>query len=122
MENIILFEIREPGGKVYRIFENGNIEGFDKDSWVTNHYYAILRQQLAKREEGMRERLKTLAEFNQEKMEEYSTHKDTWRNGIKCPECERELWDIEPHKTLATIPPQKNVYCPSCGYRGYRLF
>ena len=44
-------------------------------------------------------------------------------NGIACPAegCEGELWDSNPMVTLTSYPAQKDVHCPTCGYRGYRL-
>jgi len=41
-------------------------------------------------------------------------------NGIACPKCGSELNDLNA-ALLASNPPQKNVGCPSCGYRGYRV-
>jgi len=46
------------------------------------------------------------------------------RKGLKminCPKCKEELWDSASMCTLTSNPPQKNVHCPKCGYRGYRL-
>lgn len=42
-------------------------------------------------------------------------------NGIACPVCETELWDSDPMMTLTSNPPQKNIHCLACGYRGYRI-
>lgn len=42
-------------------------------------------------------------------------------NGIECPTCSKELWDSDPTMVLTSNPPQKNIHCPACGYRGYRL-
>lgn len=42
-------------------------------------------------------------------------------NGIACPECNLELVDSQPQYTLASSPPQKEIHCPACQYRGYRL-
>ena len=42
-------------------------------------------------------------------------------NGIECLKCGKELWDSDPMCVLASNPPQKNVHCPACGYRGYRV-
>jgi len=43
------------------------------------------------------------------------------QNGIACPECGHELWDLDPMQTLTSIPPKKEVGCPKCKYHGYRL-
>jgi hypothetical protein len=31
------------------------------------------------------------------------------------------LWDSSPSTLLLTSPPKKNVHCPACHYRGFRL-
>ncbi len=41
-------------------------------------------------------------------------------NGIECPQCGEELYDSTPNTILASHPPQKNVHCHNCGYKGYR--
>lgn len=41
-------------------------------------------------------------------------------NGIACPKCGEELLDSTPNIVLTSNPPQYNVNCPKCGYRGYR--
>jgi hypothetical protein len=42
-------------------------------------------------------------------------------NGIECPECGEELMDTNPNETLISYPAKKNVHCPKCEYRGYRI-
>jgi DNA-directed RNA polymerase subunit RPC12/RpoP len=42
-------------------------------------------------------------------------------NGIACPECGNELMDTNPMMTLTSHPAKKNVHCPKCEYRGYRI-
>jgi DNA-directed RNA polymerase subunit RPC12/RpoP len=42
-------------------------------------------------------------------------------NGIACSECGEELMDSNPNETLTSYPAQKNVHCPKCGTRGYRI-
>jgi hypothetical protein len=42
-------------------------------------------------------------------------------NGIACPDCGGELWDSSPGLILTSSPPQKNVHCPACHYRGFRV-
>ncbi len=42
-------------------------------------------------------------------------------NGIACPKCGSELLDSMPMVTLSSHPAQKNVYCPTCEYVGYRI-
>ena len=68
--------------------------------------------------------MKTLKEHNEERMGRFITaqrNNEPNANGIGCPECDDELWDSNPMEILASNPPQKNVHCPKCGYRGYRL-
>lgn len=43
-------------------------------------------------------------------------------NGIACPECGLELWDSSPGLVLTSNPPQRNVHCPACKWRGYAFF
>jgi predicted RNA-binding Zn-ribbon protein involved in translation (DUF1610 family) len=68
--------------------------------------------------------LKSLMEHNYER---HAAHERSRRamephaNGIACPKCGEELWDSDPCVTLSSNPPQKNVHCPACGHRGYRL-
>lgn len=42
-------------------------------------------------------------------------------NGIECPKCSMELVDSTPNEILTTYPPQKNVHCPHCDFKGYRV-
>jgi len=64
---------------------------------------------------------KSLVEFNAEKYAIYQAAAALCPNGIACPECSAELLDSNPMVTLLTYPPQMNVHCPACDYRGYRL-
>lgn len=68
--------------------------------------------------------MKTLEEFQAERREHYRAKRkaeEPHPNGIECPECQKELWDSDPCVSLMSNPPQKNIHCPECGYRGYRL-
>lgn len=68
--------------------------------------------------------MKTLEEFNDEKRKNLGRMQalnQPHPNGIKCPDCGKELWDSDPIVTLTSDPPQKNIHCLACGYRGYRL-
>lgn len=68
--------------------------------------------------------MKTLAEFNRMARERYRASDDLakpHKNGIACPQCGQELWDIAPMLTLTSNPPQKDIACQGCGYRGYRI-
>ena len=66
--------------------------------------------------------LKTLEEFNAERKKLYSLGiPEPCRNGIACPDCGSELWDSNPSATLLSNPPQKDIHCSMCNYRGTRL-
>ena len=66
--------------------------------------------------------MKTLEEHNKEQEERYRVANGTAprANGIACPDCGKELMDSCPVIILTSMPPQKNIHCPYCGYRGYR--
>jgi len=73
---------------------------------------------------SMPQPMKTLDQHNTERrkqIEELRQSLQPHPNGIACPKCSAELWDTDPMMMLASCPPQKNVHCPSCGYRGYAL-
>jgi hypothetical protein len=42
-------------------------------------------------------------------------------NGIACPSCGEEMMDSNPMMVLASIPPKKNIHCPSCGHIDLRI-
>ena len=69
--------------------------------------------------------MKSLDEFNAERRKERFEWKEAWnkprKNGIACPKCGGELADSSPSITLTSDPPQKNVSCEACGYKGYRV-
>jgi len=68
--------------------------------------------------------MKTLDQHNTERRDAHRAAREAMRphpNGIACPDCGKELWDSSPMITLTSAPPQKDVHCPECGYRGYRL-
>ena len=70
----------------------------------------------------MPKKLITLEDHNKQTNERYMAL--NWctaqPNGIACPECGEELVDNDPNIQLPTMPPQKNVSCLKCGYKGYR--
>lgn len=71
----------------------------------------------------MEKKLKTLMEHDSERLGLYY---GLWENspkpnGIGCPQCGSELVDSQPSVTLTSNPPKKDVHCPKCDYRGYRL-
>lgn len=65
--------------------------------------------------------LKTLQEHDAEVSEAYAKLREQHTNGIACPECGKELLDSNPGIVLTSYPPQKNIHCPACGWRGYRF-
>lgn len=64
-----------------------------------------------------------LETFNRKAKEEYFAlnRNEPITNGIACPDCHAELYDSYPNQMLPSNPPQKNVHCESCGYKGYRV-
>ena len=69
----------------------------------------------------MAKKLITLQEFNSLARKSYSFDDTPQPNGIACPKCGEELYDSCPNATLTSNPPQKNIHCEKCGYRGYRV-
>lgn len=65
--------------------------------------------------------LKTLEEANALARKKYQRPEGLQYNGIACPNCGQELHDSDPNSTLMSNPPQKNVACDHCKYRGYRV-
>lgn len=67
------------------------------------------------------DKLKTLDEFNKERQQLHrKTESYPKRNGIECPKCGEELMDAD-DTILLSNPPQRNVVCSSCDFRGYRI-
>lgn len=71
----------------------------------------------------MENKLKKLEEHNSEarKFHLQMNGNDPTPNGIECPNCQHELLDSNPMMTLTSFPPQKNIHCSNCGYKGYRV-
>ena len=65
--------------------------------------------------------MKTLEQHNSDRHAAHVARGWPSPNGIECPKCGKELLDSSPGTTLASHPPQKNIHCPVCDYRGYRL-
>lgn len=66
--------------------------------------------------------MRTLKDFNANRRKIYDLAGPRPRpNGIECPICGAELMDSKPTVTLMSNPPQKNVHCPKCEYRGRRI-
>lgn len=73
----------------------------------------------------MEKKLKSLDQWNSEATVEHwnrtNQFNNSIHNGIECPTCKEELMDTDPNVTLTSNPPQKNVHCPKCGYKGFRI-
>ena len=69
--------------------------------------------------------MKTLDEFNADRRKYYfdfqKAASEPRKNGIACPHCGKELLDSAPSVTLTSDPPQKNIHCENCDYRGFRI-
>lgn len=67
--------------------------------------------------------MKTLKEFNLAKAYGANTPTNpssSARNGLACDNCGEELFDTHQGVTLTSDPPQKEVHCEGCLFRGYR--
>jgi len=70
----------------------------------------------------MAKKLVSLKDFNSMARQQYAIDRDQpIPNGIACPKCGAELFDSFPGIVLASNPPQKNIHCDKCGYKGYRV-
>lgn len=69
--------------------------------------------------------MKTLDEWNKERIEEIRKIREEANkpamNGLACPKCGSELKDTRPSMLLMSNPPQLDVDCLRCGFRGYRI-
>lgn len=61
--------------------------------------------------------LQSLKEYNKERSKLYITPKF---NGIACPECGEELYDID-NEILTSYPPQMRIQCLKCEFKDTRL-
>ena len=59
--------------------------------------------------------LKTLEEHNEERRPQ---PQDKYPTGIACPECGEEAMESYPGTILTSMPPQKQIHCPECGWAG----
>ena len=69
----------------------------------------------------MKKELKTIDDFNREKLARYG-EKPIIYNGIQCPECGHELLDRDLNMVLASFPPRTATICSNkdCSYQGTR--
>jgi DNA-directed RNA polymerase subunit RPC12/RpoP len=64
--------------------------------------------------------MKTLSEYDKEYHERRNyTKSSEYSTGIACDKCKHELSFTSPNLVLMSSPPQKNVECPNCGFKGY---
>lgn len=62
----------------------------------------------------------SLEDSNKLAREEWEEKQKPPRNGIACPQCLNELRDSDKIELMSN-PPQRNVHCENCGYKGYRV-
>jgi len=65
--------------------------------------------------------MKSLDDFNKQQRAKWVKSNDPQPNGIACPECGHELVDSRPMIVLDSYPPQLEISCPTCNYKGYRV-
>lgn len=64
--------------------------------------------------------LKTLQEHNLYALRRHNKE-EFLMNGIACPLCGEELYDISPGMLLLSSPAQTQIKCPKCVYEGTRF-
>lgn len=65
--------------------------------------------------------MKSLDEFNKDRLEIIEFQTSPHPNGIECPECGGELWDSNPTMMLMSHPARMSVHCPICHWAGSRV-
>lgn len=66
--------------------------------------------------------MKTLDEHNKERHLIHSIFNDKKQNaGVKCDDCDVEMYYDNPHVALASWPMQQSVVCPKCNKRDYKV-
>jgi DNA-directed RNA polymerase subunit RPC12/RpoP len=69
--------------------------------------------------------VKKLSEVNEERYEHYRQQQERAKKahltGIACDECGTELHYLNPELLLMSSPPKRDVHCPQCGFRGYKV-
>lgn len=63
----------------------------------------------------------TLDEYNDTEWEAFEDAYTPTLNGIDCNKCGTELKDIHPGLIVTLHPPQTDVICDGCGFKGYRI-
>lgn len=64
--------------------------------------------------------MKSLEQHNEEKRKFYKRNEYPKLNGIACPECGNELYDVDQERLLSS-PPKRKIYCEICDYKGTRI-
>ena len=64
--------------------------------------------------------MKSLDEHNKEVSELYHNKIEPKPNGIECPNCKSELYDLCPGWILSSYPPKLKIGCMKCDYKNYR--
>jgi hypothetical protein len=62
----------------------------------------------------------SLEDWNKRKWEQAHPPKTPLWNGVACPKCGKEMFDVDPDYILCSMPPQIEVGC-TCGFRGNRF-
>lgn len=81
---------------------------------------ADIELRVARLECGPVRQLKPLEESDREIEERWRNMGRPRPNGIACPKCGVELMDSDPGLVMTSAPPQLNVHCPGCGFKGTR--
>jgi len=70
--------------------------------------------------------MKKLSEHNKEHSlgftyNGYGTPPQRFSAGVKCDDCDAEMYLENPNVVLASYPPQQTVICPHCNIREYKV-
>jgi len=70
--------------------------------------------------------MKKLSEHNKEHSlvfayNGYGTPPQRFSAGVKCDDCNTEMYLDNPHVMLTSYPPQQTVICPKCNKHGYKV-
>lgn len=63
-------------------------------------------------------KLKSLDDYNNERIRLYKIGESVVLTGIACPKCGDELCESSPGWIHPSFPPKKAVICVKCGYKG----
>ena len=66
--------------------------------------------------------MKKLSEHNADRYMIHSTFNDKKQNaGVKCDDCDVEMYLDNPHQALTSWPMKQSVVCPKCNKRDYKV-